>query len=73
MFSLEAIRHRLDSNFERTQQQLDKSAVEMDGLSPDDWHAFNTAMRQTSTASWAANQEVVVKHNLAKAIINEIR
>jgi hypothetical protein len=45
----------------------------MDGLSPDDWHAFNTAMRQTSTASWAANQEVVVKHNLAKAIINEIR
>ncbi|WP_240995790.1 type III secretion protein HrpF [Pseudomonas viridiflava] len=45
----------------------------MDAFSPEDWHAFNSAIRQSSTASWAANQEIVVKHNLAKAIINEIR
>nr|AAT96356.1 HrpF [Pseudomonas viridiflava] len=73
MLSSDALRRRLDSNFENAQQDLDSAALNMDAFSPEDWHAFNSAIRQSSTASWAANQEIVVKHNLAKAIINEIR
>ncbi|MGN7738564.1 serine kinase [Pseudomonas sp. 22526] len=75
MFSSEALRRRLDNNFEHAQKGLDAAALGMDmeAFSLDDMHAFNSAIRQSSTASWAANQEIVVKHNLAKAIINEIR
>lgn len=73
MLSSDALRRRLDNNFAEAQNSLDTAAVNMDAFSPDDWHAFNSAIRQSSTASWAANQEIVVKHNLAKAIINEIR
>ena len=73
MLSSDALRRRLDSNFENAQQDLDSAALNMDAFSPEVWHAFNSAIRQSSTASWAANQEIVVKHNLAKAIINEIR
>ncbi|RMQ45845.1 HrpF [Pseudomonas cichorii] len=73
MLSSDALRRRLDNNFENAQQDLDSAALSLDAFSPDDWHAFNSAIRQSSTASWAVNQEIVVKHNLAKAIINEIR
>lgn len=73
MLSSDALRRRLDNNFENTQKDLDSAAMSLDAFSPDDWHAFNSAIRQSSTASWAVNQEIVVKHNLAKAIINEIR
>ncbi|MGE8187528.1 serine kinase [Pseudomonas sp. NPDC086278] len=73
MISADALRRRLDNNFEQAQKDLGTAATNMDAFSPDDWHAFNSAIRQSSTASWAANQEIVVKHNLAKAIINEIR
>lgn len=73
MFSSDALRRRLDNNFEHAQKGLDAAALDMDAFSLDDMHAFNSAIRQSSTASWAANQEIVVKHNLAKAIINEIR
>lgn len=73
MLSSDALRRRLDANFEHAQKDLDTAALNLDAFSPDDWHAFNSAMRQASTASWAANQEIVVKHNLAKAILNEIR
>lgn len=73
MFSSDALRRRLDNNFEYAQKRLDNTALDMDAFSLDDMHAFNSAIRQSSTASWAANQEIVVKHNLAKAIINEIR
>nr|BAG49614.1 HrpF [Pseudomonas viridiflava] len=73
MLSSDALRRRLDSNFENAQQDPDSAALNMDAFSPEDCHAFNSAIRQSSTASWAANQEIVVKHNLAEAIINEIR
>lgn len=73
MSSVDSVRHRLDMQFERTQKNMDKLVTHLDGASLDDIYAFNSAMRQNATASWAMNQELQVKHNLAKAIINEIR
>ncbi|MCA2018849.1 type III secretion protein HrpF [Vibrio tritonius] len=73
MPSVESVRHRLDMQFERTQNNMDKLVTNLDNASLDDIYAFNSAMRQNATASWAVNQELQVKHNLAKAIINEIR
>ncbi len=75
MTSLDAIRRRLDTQFVRSEQNINKLALRTidNGASLDDIHAFNTAMRQNSVASYCVNQEMQVKHNLAKAIINEIR
>ena len=73
MPSVESVRHRLDMQFERTQNNMYKLVTNLDNASLDDIYAFNSAMRQNATASWAVNQELQVKHNLAKAIINEIR
>ncbi|PXF32323.1 serine kinase [Pokkaliibacter plantistimulans] len=73
MSSVESVRHRLDTQFERSQKNMDDIATNLEGASLDDIYAFNSAMRQNATASWAVNQELQVKHNLAKAIINEIR
>lgn len=73
MSSVDSVRHRLDMQFERTQKNMDKIVTHLDGASLEDVYAFNSAMRQNATASWAVNQELQVKHNLAKAIINEIR
>ncbi|MBT2375470.1 type III secretion protein HrpF [Pseudomonas fluorescens] len=73
MISSEALRRRLDNNFQSAQHRVDTAAVELRPFSQDDMHSFNSALRQLSTASWAASQEVVVKHNLTKAILNEIR
>lgn len=73
MISSESLRRRLDENFQVAQQRVDIAAVQIRPYSQDDLHSFNLALRQLSTASWAASQEVVVKHNLMKAILNEIR
>ncbi|MDH2435680.1 serine kinase [Pokkaliibacter sp. MBI-7] len=73
MSSVDSVRHRLDTQFERSQKNMDDIATNLDGASLDDIYAFNSAMRQNATASWAVNQELQVKHSLAKAIINEIR
>ncbi|SHO55643.1 serine kinase [Vibrio quintilis] len=73
MTSVNHIRHQLDQQFERTRKSMDDIVTNLDDASLEDIYAFNTAMRQNATASWAANQELQVKHNLAKAIINEIR
>ncbi len=75
MTSLDAIRHRLDTQFVRSEQNINKLALRAidSGASLDDIHAFNKAMRQNSVASYCVNQEIQIKHNLAKAIINEIR
>lgn len=73
MSSINATRNQLDLQFERSQKNMDNLITNMDNASIDDVYAFNTAMRQNATASWAVNQELQVKHNLAKAIINEIR
>ncbi|MDW6001976.1 serine kinase [Vibrio mangrovi] len=73
MSSVNAVRHRLDLQFERTVKNMDDIVTNLDNPSIDDIYAFNAAMKKNATASWAMNQEIQVKHNLAKAIINEIR
>jgi hypothetical protein len=73
MSSINAVRHRLDSQFQRTTKNMDDLITNLDNPSLDDIYAFNAAMRKNATASWAMNQELQVKHNLAKVIINEIR
>lgn len=73
MFSIDALRTRLDTNFEKSIEQYQDLAQQSDQFSPEDIHHFNQAARQVSVASWAANQDVVLTHNLVKAIINEVR
>ncbi|MCE8032129.1 serine kinase [Billgrantia tianxiuensis] len=73
MPSVDSVRHRLDRQFELTQKNMDKIATNLEDASLDDIYAFNSALQQHATASWAVGQELQVKHNLAKAIINEIR
>lgn len=73
MSSIDSIRRQLDMQFERTQKNMDSLIVNMDNASIDDVYSFNSAMRRNATASWAINQEVQIKHNLAKKIIDEIR
>ncbi|MFP8968072.1 serine kinase [Pokkaliibacter sp. CJK22405] len=72
MASVDAIQRRLDTQFDRSQKNMDDLVTNLDGASLDDIYAFNSAMRQNANASWAVNQEVTVKHNLAKAILNGI-
>lgn len=73
MFSIDALRSRLDVNFEHSINEYQNLAQNTQSFSPDDIHQFNQAARQVSVASWAANQDVVLTHNLVKAIINEVR
>lgn len=73
MFSVDALRTRLDSSFEQSINQYQDISQNMDVMSPDDMHQFNQAARQVSVTSWAANQDVVLTHNLVKAIINEMK
>ncbi|TSH78315.1 type III secretion protein HrpF [Pantoea sp. paga] len=73
MSSLSPLQRRLDSQFERAQNQLDETTLNAsDGYSQADSFAFFEASMGLSSASWAATQELTVKHGLAKAIINEI-
>ncbi|AXF77201.1 type III secretion protein HrpF [Erwinia tracheiphila] len=77
MSSISALQRRLDSQFDRAQNQLDDAAMDAamdasDGYSQADSFAFFEATIGLSNASWAASQELIVKHGLAKAIINEI-
>ena len=73
MITLERVRKNLDTQLLQTQQNVNNTAKNMDGLSIADWHMFNRHMRQYSSSIWAANQEVTLKHNLARLIINDIR
>ncbi|QUX90795.1 serine kinase [Marinomonas sp. A3A] len=73
MSSINSTRSQLDLQFNRTLKNMDNLITNLDNASLEDVYAFNSAMRQNATASWAVNQEVQVKHNLAKTIINEIR
>jgi len=73
MSSVSPLQRRLDSQFERAQNQLDETTLNAsDGYSQEDSFAFFEASMGLSSASWAATQELTVKHGLAKAIINEI-
>lgn len=73
MFSVDALRARLDATFDQSINQYQDIAQNMDITSPDDMHQFNQASRQVAVTSWAANQDVVLTHNLVKAIINEMK
>jgi hypothetical protein len=70
MPSFEAVQRRLDTRFDQAQDNLDDIALNAEGYSLDDMHSFVEAMRQVSAASYAVNQETVIKHNLAKAIVD---
>ncbi|WP_205954539.1 serine kinase [Pantoea stewartii] len=73
MSSLSSIQRRLDSQFERAKNQLDKATMNAsEGYSQADSFAFFEASMGLSSASWAATQELTVKHGLIKALINEI-
>ncbi|TLV11634.1 serine kinase [Klebsiella indica] len=73
MSSLSALQRRLDTQFNRAQEQLDDATLNAsEGYSQADSFAFFEASMGLSSASWAANQELTVKHGLAKAIINAI-
>lgn len=73
MFSVDALRTRLDANFDAAIDEYQSIAQQNDTFSPADIHEFNMASRQISVASWAANQDVVLTHNLVKAILDEVR
>lgn len=73
MFSVDALRTRLDASFDKSINNYQDIARNMDYMSSDDMYLFNEAQRQVSVASWAANQDVVLTHNLVKAIINEVK
>ncbi len=73
MFSVDALRMRLDATFTDSINQFQSVAQNMDSASPEDIRLFNEASRKVSVASWAANQDVVLTHNLVKAILNEVR
>ena len=73
MFSIDALRTQLDNNFENAIERYQSMAQNSDSFSPEDIHHFNQAAREISVASWAANQDVVLTHNLVKAILNEVR
>jgi len=73
MFSIDAMRARLDQNFTQAIDQYQTLAQNTDQFAPEDIHLFNQAAREISVASWAANQDVVLTHNLVKAILNEVR
>ncbi|CCP01842.1 type III secretion protein HrpF [Erwinia amylovora Ea644] len=73
MSSISALQRRLDSQFDKAQTQLDDATLNAsEGYSQEDSFAFFEASMGLSNASWAASQELTVKHGLAKAIINEI-
>lgn len=73
MSSVSALQRRLDSQFDRAQARLDEATLDAsENYSQADSFAFFEASMGLSSASWAASQELTVKHGLAKAIINEI-
>ncbi len=73
MLSIDGFREQVDLNFQQSIDDFQTIGMNMDHYSADDIQLFNEANRQTQVASWAANQEVVMTHNLVKALIDEIR
>lgn len=72
--SFESVQRRLDSVFQRSQSQLDETAVRAaEGASLEDISAFTDAMMQHTRANWAVSRIGSMQHNLSKAILNEIR
>ena len=71
--SFDRVQRRLDSVFQRSQNQLDQAAVgAAEGASLEDISAFTDAMMQHSRANWAVSRIGSMQHNLSKAILNEI-
>lgn len=71
--SFDRVQRRLDSVFERSQNQLDQTAVRAaENASLEDISAFTDAMMQHSRANWAVGRIGALEHSLSKAILNEI-
>lgn len=73
MITMENVRQTLDAYFTQSQQDLSRTAANMNGFSVADWHKFHRYMRQYSSSAWAASQEVSLHHNLMRSVINEIK
>ncbi|MBN3049888.1 type III secretion protein HrpF, partial [Pectobacterium brasiliense] len=71
--SLNPIQRRLDAHLVDSQQQLDDIALNVadGGASEADSYAFFEASMDYSNACWAVGQLLIVKHGLAKSIIND--
>lgn len=67
------LQQRLDNQLNHAQSNLDRitEAASDGNATPADSLAFYEASMGCANASWAANQELTVRHGLAKAIINE--
>ncbi len=71
--SFDRVQRRLDSVFQRSQNQLDQAAVRAaEGASLEDISAFTEAMMQHTRANWASSRIGTMQHSLSKAILNEI-
>ncbi|OPA87501.1 hypothetical protein BFW87_23975 [Pseudomonas fluorescens] len=73
MAILDSLQRRLDSGFNRNMRSFDDTAL--DGMdqpdsSPQDMMAFNEAMMKVASSSTAASEEMQMKHNLTKSIID---
>ncbi|WP_324128834.1 hypothetical protein [Erwinia psidii] len=73
MVTMSTVRKELDSQLQISQSNFYQSAAHIKNPTLGDWHKFNHYMRQYSSSTWAANQEVTLNHNLARSIINDIR
>lgn len=71
MISDASMQHRLSYRFERAQDGINKAALGGDG-SFSDMLAFNSALQQMQGASYAAQQQLEVKHSVAKSIIDNM-
>lgn len=73
MAILDSLQRRLDSGFNRNIRSFDDTAL--DGMdqpdsSPQDMMAFNEAMMKVASSSTASSEEMQMKHNLTKSIID---
>lgn len=73
MLKMESVRSQLDSKFKQASSDFQTSVKNMNGMSMGDWLTFHQQMKKYSSATWAANQEVTLNHNLARSIINDGR
>jgi hypothetical protein len=73
MASTDALQRRLDMYFNRSQENVKNTALNAaTSLSQEDMHAFVASMNGMSVAMTTVNQQTMVQHNLAKAIIDAL-
>lgn len=68
---LDSLQRRLDSGYTHSMRDFSETAQDsMEGGTPEDMAAFAQAMQKVASSSVVANQEVQMKHNLTKSIID---